>query len=129
VGEAWMPAISYALPLGSENRWSGLLAVLIATDSVPLADLIGLTLRTGDLEVIREASVFENSRPDLVLRDADHTAAVLEVKVLAGLGPRQLDKYAAAVGDTDQYVVLFPERLTLDLSADPTWRPLTGRRS
>jgi hypothetical protein len=60
-----------------------------------------------------------------VLQAAGRRVAVIEVKVLSGLGFRQLDRYAEAVPGADRYIVVFPERLTVDVSAQPRWRPLT----
>ena len=119
------PVLSFALPLQSETHWSDLLAVLIATDPVPLGVVLGLDYGPAALSVSREASVDSANRPDIVLTVDGDRIAVIEVKVLAGLGPRQLERYHAAVPDADVYALIYPERLAVPLHGAKPWRELT----
>jgi hypothetical protein len=119
------PDLSFALPLGSEARWSDLLAVLIATDSVPLAAALGLHHDPSVLLVHREVAVDSANRPDIVLTADGTRVAVIEVKVLAGLRTGQLAGYQTAEPDADVYALLYPERLVIDLADARPWRGLT----
>jgi hypothetical protein len=116
-----LPVISFALPLGSEIRWSDMLAVLIATDPQPLVNMLNLG-PVAKVNVQREAAVDPSHRPDIVVDADGQCLAVIEVKVLAGLGPLQLDGYASAVPEAGAYLVVFPQRLVIDLAAAPRWR-------
>lgn len=78
------PVISFALPLGSEQRWSDLLAVLIATDPGPLSTALGLCYDTSVLTVHREVTIDAASRPDIVLRVNGICVAVIEVRRYPG---------------------------------------------
>lgn len=120
-----LPEIRFALPINSENRWSDLLAVLIATDPKPACELLGLDAAPGQVVVEREVSVDSANRPDLILRVGSRRVAVIEVKVLAGVGPKQLDRYQEAEPGADEYVVVFPERLIVDTRGASPWRPVT----
>jgi hypothetical protein len=110
------------LPVGREDRWSDLLAVLIDTDPDPMCGVLRISV-TGPLEVAREATVDAESRPDIVLRAGGRTAAVIEVKLLAGFGRRQLARYIEAEPGADAYVVLHPGRLALP-PGDERWRAI-----
>lgn len=120
-----LPRIGLALPVNSENRWSDFLAVLVATDPLPMCRLLGLDAVPAGFAVEREVTVDSANRPDVVLRSADGIVAVIEVKVLAGLGGKQLERYVEAEPDADHYAVVFPERLVVDVSHAPRWRPMT----
>lgn len=120
-----LPALRFALPVGSESRWSDLLAVLIATDSQPLLTALDLDAEPQSVRVSREVSVSAGDRPDLLLEVDGRILAVIEVKVLAGLGIRQLDRYAAAVPNADRYVLIAPGRLPIHLPAAGKWLALT----
>jgi hypothetical protein len=74
--------------------------------------------------VAREATVDAESRPDIVLRAGGRTLAVVEVKLLAGFGRRQLARYVEAEPGADVYVVLRPGRLALARS-DERWRAIS----
>jgi hypothetical protein len=106
-----LPVLSFALPLQSERHWSDMLAVLIATDPVPLGAVLGRRYGPAVLSVSREAFVYPANRPDIVLTADGARIAVIEVKVLAGLGPRQLERYHEAVPYADMYALVYPERL------------------
>ncbi len=116
--------IDYALPLGSEARWSDLLATLVATDPEPLCHLLGLGTPPAEIQVHREVAVDRANRPDMVLSHHGHRVAVIEVKVLAGLGHRQLLRYQAAEPGAGVYVLLHPRRLALDIADAPDWMGL-----
>ena len=59
--------LSLALPLQSETHWPDMLAVLIATDPVPLGAVLGLHCDRAAGSVQREASLDSANRPDIVL--------------------------------------------------------------
>jgi hypothetical protein len=120
-----IPVLSFALPLQSEAHWSDMLAVLIATDPVPLGAVLGRRYGSAALSVSREASVDSANRPDIVLTADGDRLAVIEVKVLAGLGPRQLERYHKAVPDADVYALVYPERLIVPLHDAKPWTELT----
>jgi hypothetical protein len=120
-----LPALAFALPLRSEAHWSNLLAVLIATDPVPFSDVLELRRDPARLLVRREPFIDRVNRPDIVLVAGDARVAVIEVKVLAGLGPRQLERYREAEPGAEVYVLLYPERLAIPLQGADAWRGLT----
>lgn len=60
----------------------------------------------------------------MLTADGDRIA-VVEVKVLAGLALRQLERYHEAVPDADVYALVYPERLPLPLPGTGPWRELT----
>ncbi|MFD6730239.1 hypothetical protein [Micromonospora aurantiaca (nom. illeg.)] len=120
-----LPAIRFALPMSSEVRWSDMLAVMVATDPAPLGRLLGLSGPLGDVVVRREVAVDPASQPDIVIERQGQRVAVMEVKVLAGLGTFQLERYAAAVPDAAVYVLVFPGRLVIDVGSGSGWRTLT----
>lgn len=119
------PAVHFALPINSENRWSDMLAVLLATDPKPICGLLGLDSVPDGFRVEREVLVDSANRPDLVLRSSSGTLAVVEVKVLAGLGVKQLERYVEAEPAADSYVVIHPHRLVVDVAHAPRWQALT----
>src|SRR4051794_20145962 len=91
------PAIGYALPLGSEIRWSDMLAAMIATDPQPLCTLLALPVDDAKgVRVRREVAVDRANQPDLIIECSGRRLAIIEVKVLAGLGPTQLARYQVA---------------------------------
>jgi hypothetical protein len=75
--------------------------------------------------VRREGRGTGRDRIDLLVRDGDRLRAVVEVKVLSGLGRRQLERYRQAHPDADDYLLVFPERLPTHVAQDAGWRPLT----
>lgn len=120
-----LPELGHVLPLGSEARWSDLLAALTVTDPAPLVELLGIDLGGDDLRVRREAAVDAKNRPDFVLDAGVRTVAVVEIKVLAGVGYQQLGRYEEAVPDAEQYVVITPGRLGLDVAKHEHWNVVT----
>ena len=121
-----LAALSFVLPIGSETRWSDMLAFLIGTDPQPFFDLVDWSVAPGDLVVRREV-VVGSERFDVTLgsSDGDLLAVVVEVKVLAGLGPSQLARYVKAKPDAERHIAVFPGRLPIDLGGSTTWRALT----
>jgi hypothetical protein len=122
---AELPVIRFALPINSENRWSDLLAVLIATDPEPVTQLLGLSVSPGKVQVEREVAADSKNRHDIILRAGNRPVAVIEVKVLSGLGPTQLARYLKASPGAETYVVVFPERLVVETQGAEPWRPVT----
>lgn len=118
-------AIEHVLPLGSENRWSDSLATLVATDPAPIARLLDLDLGGRTLKVRREAMVDRANRPDIVLSLDGQPVAVIKVKVLAGLGPRQLTRYERAQPGAGIYTLIHPGRLAVTFPSPSVWRGLT----
>lgn len=116
------PVLRLILPVGREERWSDLLAVMVESDPGPMCWLLGIK-REDNLDVVREAVVDTGSRPDLVLRVGGRSLAVIENKLLSGFGRRQLDRYVRADPDADCYVVIHPERLAL--TVDDPWRAIS----
>lgn len=115
------PNLSFALPIGSESRWSDMLATLIATDPAPAVLLFGLGVNPPDVVVHREVAVDSKNRPDLVLSVGGRRVAVIEVKVLSGLGEKQLDRYRTAVPGAEHYVLIYPWRLPVHVASDAGW--------
>ncbi len=115
------PVLRSILPIGREERWSDLLAVLIETDPGPICRLLGIEGHDG-LDVVREAVVDSDSRPDVILRSGGASLAVIENKVLAGFGRRQLARYVDADPAAERYVVIHPGRLAL--TVDDPWRSI-----
>lgn len=120
-----VPAVEHLLPLGSENRWTDLLATLVATDPSPITRMLNLHFDGQRVRVSREITVGLKDRPDLVLTLDDRPVAVIEVKVLAGLGPRQLERYRDAHPNADVYALLSPSRLMVSPPTGSGWRELT----
>jgi hypothetical protein len=92
---------------------------------VPLGIALGCRFGPVTLTVHRESRVDPVSRPDIVLAAGGALVAVIEVKVLAGLGPRQLERYHEAAPGADVYVLVCPERLAIPLQDGGPWRALT----
>ncbi|GAA4961755.1 PD-(D/E)XK nuclease family protein [Kineococcus glutinatus] len=120
--------IARILPLDSENRWSDLLAVLIEADPGCVAALLGLEGNRTSLRVRREVSTEGKDRIDLVLELESLPRSVIEVKVLSGLGRQQLSRYRTALPEAEHYLLVFPERLQIDIAAQEGWRAITWER-
>lgn len=124
---AWSgrPDLSFIVPAANENRWSDLLAVLLASDPAPMASVLGVEFD----EVRREVSVPGASgrtaeRLDLLLLRGGMAVAAVEVKLLSDLGPQQLTRYLAAFPGLPVYAVLHLGGLPVDLHNAPQWRSL-----
>lgn len=120
------PDLRFIVPAANENRWSDLLASLISTDPAPIAQFVG----AEPDEVLREEPVQgqvgpKTERLDLLLLRDGQQLAVIEVKVLADLGPKQLARYLEAFPNARSHHVLHLGRLPLSLQAAPQWQALT----
>ena len=120
-----LPAIGPLLPVGAENHWSDLLAVMVGTDPEPMCGLLALDVDPASIRVQRELSIDGKDRIDLVLWSGDRRIAIIEVKVLSGLGRRQLERYRDAMPGADRYAVVHPARLAVDVSHAAEWVTLT----
>lgn len=116
-----LPDVGHLLPFASETSWSNLLASMITTDPTPLWQLLGIEASNEPPTIVREVPVGNAGRIDLIIKTGGKVLAVIEIKVLSGLGPRQLDRYQDAVPDAEHYLVVHPKRLTVDVSSTPDW--------
>lgn len=120
------PDLSFVIPAANETRWSDLLASLISTDPAPISGFVGAEPDTVRREAVVPGNVARKSdRLDLLLQRDGKQLAVIEAKVLADLGPKQLARYEVAFPDADAYLVLHLAGLPLSLRAAPRWRSLT----
>lgn len=115
--------MKFIVPGWNENRWSDLLASLIATDPAPIASLVGGEPDDVRREVAVRGDGRRSDRLDLLLTRGQQVVAAIEAKVLSDLGVDQLRRYLAAFPDAESYFVLHLEQLPLSLP-DP-WRALT----
>lgn len=110
------------VPLESENRWTDLLAVLIATDPAAAAGVLGLRDVAGrELSVSREVRAGRQERVDLQIHVDGQLHTVLEAKVLSGLGHAQLARYDSAYRGAHAYLVAYPGRLVIDPGVGSRW--------
>jgi hypothetical protein len=114
--------IGHVLSLANENRWSDMLAVLVEADPATASTALGLRPALVAPLVQREAPGSGKDRVDLLVHDGDRLRALIEVKVLSGLGRRQLDWYREAHPDADYYLLLFPKRLPIHLPKGSGWK-------
>lgn len=120
------PDLSFLAPAASENRWSDLLASLIATDPSPIEQFVGACPDSVQREVVMAGQIARRSdRLDLLLLRDGRQIAIIEAKVLADLGPQQLARYEAAFPKAEARFVLHLRGLPLSLAAAPRWRSLT----
>lgn len=148
------PNLSFVIRDANENRWSDLLATLVATDPRPLAALLEVKCdsvhrevevrRVAEPEPVPEPALgtahelmlepapgprvrtsHRADRLDLLLRHGGHDTAVIEVKLLSDLGPQQLARYRAAFPDADAYRVLHLRNLAVNVHRAEPWTPLT----
>jgi hypothetical protein len=89
--EAVIRGVRFLLPIRDELRWSDLLAAFAATDPEPVCRLLDVSVHPAAVEVRREVHLDPRTTADIVLYDGERPLAVLELKVLAGLGARQLE--------------------------------------
>lgn len=121
--------LHFLLPLSNENAWSDLLATLMSADQATTRRALGLA-ESGPLTIRREVSksrgVRESDRPDVVVEVDGRVVAVIEVKVLSGLGPEQLERYLAYVDEPDRsacrFLAVSPRGLRIDTLHAPAWR-------
>lgn len=124
--EAVLPDLSFVVPAASENRWSDLLASLIATDSKPMTRLVGIAFDQVLREVVIPGQEARKSeRLDLLLVKAGAAAAAIEVKLLSDLGPKQLERYVAAFPAARVHRVLHLDGLPVNLQRTEPWEALT----
>jgi hypothetical protein len=117
--------LRFVVPLENENRWSDLLAVLVCTDPVAAAGALFLGEVQGrDITACREVPA-GGERVDLVVHVDGRLRAVVEAKVLSGLGPAQLPRYEAAYPGAESYVLVYPGRLVIDPGTESRWRATT----
>ena len=115
--------VRHLLPFNNENRWSDLLAVFIERDPHTTAHVFGWTETETALTVTREARGEGKDRIDIVVHSGDVLVGVIEVKVLRGLGPDQLERYRRALPDAIRYAVIAPFQLPITVSGG--WMPTT----
>lgn len=114
------PDLSFVVQAANENRWSDLLASLIATDPAPIQDLVGGLPDAVRREVVAAGQVARRSdRLDILLIREEKQLAMIEAKVLADLGPQQLARYEAAFPEAESRFVLHLASLPLSLGAAP----------
>lgn len=131
--------LRFLLSINSENAWSDLLATLMEADQVTTRSALGID---GDspLRIRREVAKSRgrktSDRPDLVVESLGRTVAVIEVKLLAGLGAAQLERYYEYVDEADRercrFTTVSLQRIRLDTShaaqwQNWTWEELIGR--
>jgi len=118
--------LRFLAPLENENRWTDLLAVLIATDPVAAARQLRLGNITGrQVTVEREVRAGAGERVDLEVFVDGRLRTVLEAKVLSGLGPGQLARYDTAYPGARTYLVAHPARLIIDPGTGSPWRAIS----
>ena len=121
-----VPDLRFIVPGANENRWSDLLATLVATDPLPMARLLGVAFDDVAREVVVPTGTGRRSdRLDLLLRRDGQNVGVIEAKLLSDLGPKQLDRYLAAFPGADVYRVLHLGRLPVNLRQSAPWASLT----
>jgi hypothetical protein len=120
-----MIPIAHLLPLANENHWSDLLAVFIEADPATASAALGLHPPLAEPRVRREARGSGKDRIDLLVHDGGELGALIEVKVLSGLGRGQLDRYRTAHPDATAYRLVFPAQLPLHLPPSSEWTSLT----
>ena len=124
--EAGLPDLVFVVPAANENRWSDLLATLIATDPDPVARLLGVPVDEVRREEVVGGQVGRRSdRLDLLLLHEGRQTAAIEVKLLSDLGPQQLARYEVAFPDAGSHRVLHLGGLPVNLREAPAWSPLT----
>lgn len=120
--------LSFVVPGANENRWSDLLATLIATDPAPAARFCGAPPTQVRREVMpptTDDGSRTRDRLDLLLHHDDATLALIEVKVLSDLGLDQLDRYDRAFPAEAQRLVLHLGALPTNVAAHPAWNAVT----
>src|SRR5262249_55949048 len=118
-------SVGHLLPVAKENRWIDLPGVFIEAPPPTASPALGLQPPLSAPRVQREARGSGKDRIDLLVWDRDVLRAVVEVKVLSGLGRRQLDRYRDAHPDAGAYLLVFSKRLPLHLHAGSGWTGLT----
>ena len=120
-----IPNLSFVIPAANENRWSDLLASMIATDPKPMSRLAGMEFDSVQREVVIPQEARKSDRLDLLLMMDGVAAAAIEVKLLSDLGPKQLQRYVAAFPAARVHRVLHLEGLPVNLQRMKPWESLT----
>lgn len=124
--------LRFLLSINSENAWSDLLATLMQADPATTRSLLSID---GDLpltvrrEVAKSRGLKTSDRPDLVVESGGRVLAVIEVKLLAGLGAEQLERYWSFVDEAEradcQFVAVSLQRIRLDTAHAAEWQNMT----
>lgn len=113
--------IRHLLPLGRENLWSNLLAVLAELDPGATSTALGVNPLREPITVEREVESPHGDRVDLLVREGDRLRAVVEVKLLSGLGTEQLTRYRASFPGADRYVLVCLRGLPVHVRPAAGW--------
>ncbi|MCX5039891.1 PD-(D/E)XK nuclease family protein [Streptomyces coelicoflavus] len=127
-----LPDLRFLLSINSENAWSDLLATLMIADQAITRSVLGINV-DSPLQIRREVSKSRgrkaSDRPDLVVQANGQVVAVVEVKLLAGLGIEQLERYYRYVAEEDRddcrFVAVSLQRFRLDTAHAQDWQNLT----
>ena len=108
------------LPHEHENAWSDLLAVILELDPGPLLDLVGVQA-VSDISV-EHGVPRGNDRIDVLVTSSTtgRDLVAIEAKVLAWLGPAQLNRYAKAF-PAQALLLIVPDALGSP-GGHPHWR-------
>ena len=117
------PQLKFVIPGSNENRWSDLLASLVATDPAPMGGLIGGEPDHVDREIVVRGQGRRSDRLDLLLSRGSRVLAAIEAKVLSDLGVDQLERYQSAFPEAGNYYVLHLSQFPLTLP-EP-WQRMT----
>ncbi|HKJ10952.1 MAG TPA: hypothetical protein VJ976_01040 [Ornithinimicrobium sp.] len=126
------PDLSFLIPPTSENRWTDLLATFIATDPEPISELVEREVDGVEREVLvrsnvkrrRGVAVRRADRLDLLLRHSGQQVAAVEAKLLAPLGPKQLERYEESFPGVPGFV-LHLDRFPMVGAELRDWQSLT----
>ena len=121
--------LRFLLPLSNENAWSDLLATLMTADERTMRRTLGIA-DDAALVIRREVSKSRGDRgadrPDVVVEAGGRGLTVLEIKVLSGLGPEQLERYLAYVDHSDRdacaFLAVSPKGLRVNTQHVRAWR-------
>lgn len=119
--------LTHVLKIENETTWSDLLAVLMHND--PATTAAWLDIDSGSALTVEREVVGVDGRPDIKVHDQEgNVRAVVEVKLLAGLGAQQLERYRRQVDEGEQsgvtLVLVSPAALPLAISLEG-WRETT----
>ncbi|MEU4089165.1 PD-(D/E)XK nuclease family protein [Streptomyces aureus] len=130
-----LPDLRFLLSINSENAWSDLLATLMDADQATTRRSLGIP---GDAPLVIRREVAKararrlSDRPDLVVESMGRTVAVVEVKLLAGLGDEQLERYYEFVAETDRdacrFMTVSLQRVRLDTGHATAWHNQTWEK-
>ncbi len=123
-----LPDLRFLLSINSENAWSDLLATLMDADQATTRRCLGI-VSEAPLSIRREVAKSRarklSDRPDLVIEAAGRTVAIVEVKLLAGLGDEQLERYYDYVAepqrDACRFIAVSLQRIRLNTEHAAEW--------